>query len=436
MLSLILKNIWHRRVSNAWLFIELIIITIVTWVIIDPVVVRISDKMLPLGYDEDRLFYIKLAEQPSESPLYIDADDNDESRKANFGSIIQKLKSIGEIESVTTIRLPLNLLGIIEKFESGNAEVDSLKKSILSQYFYMDTHPFSTIGAEAAEGCPSIEELESMEFDIYDIVIPESVDRFYFPDHRGVNEKYLTHTDQVYGYEYKYKVVGIIKDLRLDPTKRNTAIVFHHDRGNRYGSGELIVRVKKGIDVEEYINDNTNMLRELCATGNYYVWSIYSAAESNRVSEVRAGITANRNLRISLAVLFLVNLILGVIGTVWLQTRRRISEIGILRSFGAMKINVRAMLICENLVLSVIAIIVGLLLYLQYAIKEGLFDSVQDHDAEMYIQNYSWVSDFPLHFIIVSAIVAAIILICVAIGTYLPARKASDIAPYDALRDE
>ena len=65
MISLIIKNLWHRRVANIWLFIELVVVTVVTWVIIDPVVVRVSDRCLPLGYDEDRLFYISLNEQPS-----------------------------------------------------------------------------------------------------------------------------------------------------------------------------------------------------------------------------------------------------------------------------------------------------------------------------------------------------------------------------------
>ncbi|MDE5555263.1 MAG: FtsX-like permease family protein [Muribaculaceae bacterium] len=296
----------------------------------------------------------------------------------------------------------------------------------------MNTNALSTIGAEAAEGCPTIEELENIQFGDYDIILPESVDRFYFPDHRGVNEKYLIH--RYSGYTEKYKVVGVIKDLRLQKNNRNTAIVYHHDTRPRLESPTLIIRLKKDIDTEEFINDNTEMLRELVATGNYYVWDISSVAETNHQAEVRSGIAANRNLRIALAALFLINLMLGVIGTVWLQTRRRISEIGIYRTFGALKINVRTMLVGENIILSTVAIIIGLLLYFQYALKEGLFDSVKYQ--EQYIQNYSWVADFAPHFAIVSAIVAAIILLCVAIGTYIPAHKASDIEPVDALRDE
>ena len=54
----------------------------------------------------------------------------------------------------------------------------------------------------------------------------------------------------------------------------------------------------------------------------------------------------------------------------------------------------------------------------------------------MYNLIYTWVSHFWQHFAIVSAIVYAIILICVVIGTWLPARRVSRINAVDALRDE
>ena len=48
----------------------------------------------------------------------------------------------------------------------------------------------------------------------------------------------------------------------------------------------------------------------------------------------------------------------------------------------------------------------------------------------------NWVSNFWEHFGIVSLIVYALIIICVIIGTLLPALKLSRINPVDALRDE
>ena len=37
MIRLIMKNLWARRRKNGWLLAELILVSIVTWVIVDPV---------------------------------------------------------------------------------------------------------------------------------------------------------------------------------------------------------------------------------------------------------------------------------------------------------------------------------------------------------------------------------------------------------------
>ena len=66
------------------------------------------------------------------------------------------------------------------------------------------------------------------------------------------------------------------------------------------------------------------------------------------------------------------NLCLGVIGTFWLQTRTRREEVGVMLSFGATRSDIVRLLMGEGTVLTVVASLTGFLLYLQYALKEGL----------------------------------------------------------------
>ena len=57
---LALKSLWSRRKRNAWLFAALILVTIVCWWVLDPVIVTLYHKNLPLGYDKDRLCLVVL----------------------------------------------------------------------------------------------------------------------------------------------------------------------------------------------------------------------------------------------------------------------------------------------------------------------------------------------------------------------------------------
>ena len=41
--------------ANTWLFIELVIITVVAWAVFDPAVVNLYYRSLPLGYDRAAL---------------------------------------------------------------------------------------------------------------------------------------------------------------------------------------------------------------------------------------------------------------------------------------------------------------------------------------------------------------------------------------------
>ncbi len=51
MLKLILKSLWARRRRNGWLLAELILVTVLTWYITDPVFVLSYNRSLPLGYN-------------------------------------------------------------------------------------------------------------------------------------------------------------------------------------------------------------------------------------------------------------------------------------------------------------------------------------------------------------------------------------------------
>jgi len=170
------------------------------------------------------------------------------------------------------------------------------------------------------------------------------------------------------------------------------------------------------------------MLRQL-RIGNLYARELQSYDEINAAREFDSTMLYRCNL--SIALFFLVNLCLGVIGTFWMQTRTRREEVGVMLSFGATPHRIRLLLLGEGTALTTLATFIGCFIYLQYAFSEGL--NMGNSLAEVVID---WIDNFGLHFFLVSLMVYVILLLVVWIGIYIPARRISSISPTEALRDE
>ena len=64
MLKLIYRNILARRGRYCWIFVELCLVALISWTVLDEVVVDTYKKVIPTGYDLDRLVTFRLAQKP------------------------------------------------------------------------------------------------------------------------------------------------------------------------------------------------------------------------------------------------------------------------------------------------------------------------------------------------------------------------------------
>lgn len=233
------------------------------------------------------------------------------------------------------------------------------------------------------------------------------------------------------------RVVGMLQNIRLYSSWRHSPVFFQPESYISpgvisRGMSRLLVRLKPGVSTEQFLNSfRPWMIKEMKA-GNLFARSVSSYAQIFEASEYKAGTSNKIRLNLALAAFFMVNLCLGVIGTFWLQTRKRSEEAGIMRSFGANPSDILRVLLGEGWVLCTVAFLIGCLGYFQYALNEGLYGGAGWTNTDT---NY-WVASFGSHFVIVSFIVYLIILCVVMVGIYIPARSISRIKPIDALRDE
>ena len=423
MFKIILKNIWSRRRINGWLTAELILITVLAWIMLDPVVEMTYDLNQNKGYDADRLCALSVSVS---NDTTLEAANNDQFRR-----IFDKIKRLPEVENitVTTFTFPES------NGNSSRVFVTNDSARILASviYFLPNYNFFETFGIKSAEGYESIENLSKKTLSENQFIITKSLAERLFPGENAIG-KILSGDDE----EDRYEVVGVVEDVRPFSINRNANAVFSSTESMQgvmmYNFG-MMVKVKEGINAKDFaykFNQNISEFKD----GRTYIdsASTYDILIENR-NKVPMG---EYKLKVIMLCFFLINLIIGVIGNFWLQTRQRASEVAIMKSFGATRKNIVSLLIGEGTVLTIAGWIIGCIIYLQYALTHGLYMGYQQNLFQSLSTDITpcWVNNFSEHFLIISLIVFAVMWIFVLIGITIPAVNISKTNTADALHND
>lgn len=429
MWKLILKNLWSRRRRNGWLLAELILVAILSWYIFDPVMVVTYERHLPLGYDADRLCMVSVTMFPQEASGYEPQAADSASLVQAYLNLVDRVRRHPDVEQATPVLSFVypGAMGI--GTSSFIAEGDSVAHTALFIEFLPHTHFFETYGFQSGKGSMSAAQLSDLDNGYYYIMTEDLLEGM-FRTHTYRNQRCweVTGTDTCYT-----AVKGTVKVCKYLSDKRPVPIVFmplqNPDIRSRLDNMRIVVRLKEGVRMGRFLHDfRPWMLRQL-RIGNLYARELQSYDEINAAREFDSTMLYRCNL--SIALFFLVNLCLGVIGTFWMQTRTRREEVGVMLSFGATPHRIRLLLLGEGTALTTLATFIGCFIYLQYAFSEGL--NMGNSLAEVVID---WIDNFGLHFFLVSLMVYVILLLVVWVGIYIPARRISSISPTEALRDE
>lgn len=429
MFKLIIKNLWSRRRRNLVLMLELVIITVVAWASLDTVIVNTYVHNMPLGYDKDRLVVIDFGNNYEKAEY----DNGDAREKAlrQFASIIE---SLPEVESVARYNS--------HSFESTGYSCSCVSAdtihyySLFSNNFCPGWDFFSTFGMKSLGRSPSTQELVTREYAQGEVVLSESAARAFFGDMDPVGHYVGENRPDFDEEEASFKVVGVVTDVRPRSNESDAMIYYTPHRFIQYDySPSMAIRLKEGVSAREFINKHRAMMERDLKGGNLYCYNISTMAEVSDMYLYESGYTNSMRLRIILAVFFLVNLFLGIVGIFLLQTRKRTEDAGVMLSFGATPRYIRHMLLGEGVVLTTVSWAVGCLGYYYIAKSVGLARGIGDMNVDMRL-DVPWIASFGEHFAIVSAVIYLLILAAVLLGIYIPARRISRISPVDALRDE
>ena len=106
--------------AKSWLFLELVIITVVAWAVLDPAVVNLYYRLLPMGYDHDRLLYAECTVRSSntdKNDSILDTYQITEERRR------QMLRQLSAVEGVASVYLFNDNYGAVGYDNQGYTEI-------------------------------------------------------------------------------------------------------------------------------------------------------------------------------------------------------------------------------------------------------------------------------------------------------------------------
>ena len=446
----ILNNIWSQRTNNVWLFLELIVVCFVAWTQLDPIIVRLYYRSLPSGIDGDRMVVANiLSTRPYDiadnSMTQEERDNQYWKREAEYGEeanvIKLQLLAIDGVEQASIADPVMGIYARTDLFSSPGGFSNMLRYAwqndtvLVNDICYAkDEHFFETYGIQPIAGCKTSKELSDID---QGWIVSQSLAEYYFGSPEAAINKEL-HAAFFADGDWHQPIVAVVNDVHVSEKDYNTWAVYSNNGTIRTGGSQnlIVLRLKPGINPRRFAEEQ-NYHAWNYASDNYAVASFtaYDDIGSSRNQFATPSLSYDFNLQIATAVFFLINLCLGVIGTFWMQTKRRTEESGIMRAFGATKRRIMSMFLAEGWVLATVSMFIACVLYLNY-VKMGFGELCISTHQPGTQPDPTWVADKPLHFLIVSAIVYLIILCTVLIDTAIPAVKIIGAKITNALRDE
>ena len=225
-----------------------------------------------------------------------------------------------------------------------------------------------------------------------------------------------------------YTIAGVVEDVKPIYNERYCYIAFFPEKTFMDNSPWMLIRLKPGVNAEQFVKNNgivdNNYHFQFLFTYKGYLDKFGQTSDADIIFPVLG----------SLGLVFILNVILGTLGTFWLQIRKRTEDIGIMRSFGAKRCNIFWMIWGEGALLTLFACIVGQLIWLQLAINGAYVKN--SGMLPPGIGETDWVSTFWQHFLIICIIQYLLMLIIVTAGIITPSLIAIYTKPVNALRHE
>ena len=449
-----IKNFWAHRRQNAWIVTEIALAAVFSFYVLDYLTVVVYDTYFcrPAGdFEREHLLvgqtgYFQKAEE-LQVPDSVKQNFNEWYNEwymlrtlANLNSVRDQLRALPEVQSAGLAGNSLGSGSYYNYLSTYSSEADSTRRCGSYMYdFLLHEQFFETQGLTPIEGSPSAEVL-SEECPPDGVVITRSVALALFGTDQVVGRRIVEWDaseralQESGGYQVKkrFTIAGVVEDFRLKPNERYAYTMLAPIKSVGGTSPRMLIRLRPEADVEAFAQKINSSKDPLFQAGDRLLVSV-----TPYVTYMSNGSARDHSEQFSVLgtfiALLLLNVVLGTLGTFWLQIRKRTEDIGIMRSFGAKRRHIFGMLWSEAALLTLIGCILGQLIWLQFAINTGMAEGFTMSGTG---QETNWVNTFWLHYLIISIVQYLLMLAIVTLGMVVPTLRAMYKRPVEALHHD
>ena len=442
MIKKIIHQIWNERKENAWIFLELLAVSIFMWLAIDPLFNLISRDSVDKGYDSEKIYNITYTYDNKRSPKYKAELDNATTIRESYKQMLHLIESLPEVESyaISDGGFPGgNTYGGWEFIVDSTMRADNkeVKKEI---YFFtcIETTESDFLQTFSFKDVRTGEILKKDKNGNEGVYISKSLAKELFDTESAVGKSIKMHDS-----DNSFNVLGVYEDVQgfiyNEPGEFMVMVRQYDDPSNiRHVAENIIhIKLKDGVDEYKFEKRMEDEIKPRLRAGNLYCDRILSHGKLKNEFENAYGIKNKYRQNFIISSFAILCTLLGIIGTFWVRVVARRQEIGIMQSMGATRATIVKQFITEAAILASIAFAIAMPIVLHKIYAMGFAEPLVDlMRVKPISETIAWRNKPVPHFIIVSAISYFIVVVASIVGAAIPVASTVRKEPVEALREE
>lgn len=416
----LINQIGNEWRSNLWLTIEMLIVSVVLWYIVDYIYTKFSIVNEPRGFNTEHCYLISFDCLSEKSPEFI-ADRSIEDRCDEFVELADRLRHRPEIEYVSYSNnshpYNFNTNGTYMQTDTfSTADIFCLQHYVTPDYVKV----FQIHGSRGE----TPEQLAELLADEHNFIISDNTfnHKYGIPSMRTFVGKEFSNASD--GDTLRLAATVNLRYSDYQASESGLSIMIRGGQEQQAAMNwmeELCVRVRADMDSPEFIDNLMSDAPKELRVGNTFIASAQSFDEIRDNFHKRDD-TDLRNMSVGMGFLML-NIFLGLLGSFWFRTQQRVAEVAIRKVNGATKSAVFRRFIGEGLLL--LTIVTPIAAVIDITIAHFELNSF-----------YNWAYLHWPRMIACIAITFALMSLMIVLGIFIPARRAMRIEPATALHDE